>query len=90
MLIIRNYALIYNQGMSSLFQTESETVAGFYCHMASSFLTSHRYTVQTAANFAVLFMTPFSLCVHNYVRIGRTLFKSLKENVHLQEGINTQ
>ena len=67
------YALIYNQDIY-LFQTESETVAGFYCHMPSSFLTSHWYAIQTAANFDVLFLIPFSLFVHNYARIGRTLF----------------
>ena len=75
---------------SFLFQVETEKEAGFYCHARYSFLESSWYSINMFATFALLFVIPFSLIVHNYARIGVTLFKNLKENVHLQEGINTQ
>ena len=62
----------------------------YYCHANTAFLTSIWASVYTAVSFAVSFLIPFSLVVHNYTRIGRALFKNLKENIHLQEGINTQ
>ena len=42
------------------------------------------------SDFTLIFIIPFGLMVHNYVRIARALFKSLKENVQLKEGIKTK
>ena len=72
------------------FQTEKQTSSGYYCTPTSSFLVSYWYSVGNGVTFALLFLLPFSLIAHNYVRIGKTLFKSLKENVHLQEGVQTE
>ena len=73
-----------------LFQNETESVAGFFCHARKSFLISHWFALGNGATFLLWFVIPFSLIVHNYARIGRTLFKSLKENLHLKEGIETE
>ena len=82
------YQKLYSHGL--LFQTETETVVGFYCHASPSFLTSSWFSVSMLATFALWFVIPFSLILHNYVRIGRTLFQSLKERLHLKEGIETK
>ena len=82
------YQKLYWHGL--LFQTETETVVGFYCHASPSFLTSSWFSVSMLATFALWFVIPFSLILHNYVRIGRTLFQSLKERLHLKEGIETK
>ena len=72
-----------------LLQTETETLAGHYCDATPFFLTSYWYPVATGASFALWFLIPINLIVHNYARIGRTLFKSLKENLEQKEGTVT-
>ena len=70
-----------------LFQTETPTQDGYYCHTNTSFLTSKRFVVGSGVSFALLFAIPFTLILHNYAGTGRTLFKSLQDNPHLKEGI---
>ena len=52
-----------------------------------SFMTSIWSPVITVMDFVVTFLLPLCLIGHNYARIGITLYKSLQENVILQEGI---
>ena len=68
----------------NLFQGETEDFTGFY--FCITFIQRIWDPVLTFGHFAVIFLILFSIFVHNYARIGRTLFRSLKENVHLQEG----
>ena len=76
--------------ISKLFQ-ETERITGtHYCHTSSAFVISIWAPIYMAINFAVEFFIPFTLIVHNYARIGVTLFKSLRENEHLQEGMSIQ
>ena len=72
------------------FQEESEHIHGFYCHFPNKYLISHWYAVHTGLEFALVFIIPYSLIVHNSLRIIITLFKSLRENVQLKEGLNVQ
>ena len=70
-----------------LFQTETPTQDGYYCHAKPSFLTSNWFVVGSGVSFGLLFAIPFTLILHNYAIIGRTLFKSLQDNPPLKEGI---
>ena len=56
------------------------------CHAHPSFLTSHWFAFHEGSRFLLQLFIPFTLIVHNYVRIGRALFKSLKEREQLKEG----
>ena len=72
-------------------QEEIEDVTGLYiCKTPNSFITSIWPPVISVVMFTVEFLIPFIIFAHNYVRIGVTLYQSLKENKHLQEGINIQ
>ena len=79
-----------NHFTPTLFQHEDEYLRGHRCLGDTEFFVSPWYAVETAGTFALLVIVPFILMGHNYVRIGRTLFKSLKESVHLKEGIKAE
>ena len=51
---------------------------------------SHYLAVHTGCDFALIFLIPFGLIVHNYVRISMTLFRSLREGERLKEGTDNQ
>ena len=51
-------------------------------------MTSVSGPIIEVTSFAVNVVIPFSLILYNYARIARTLFKSVKVNVHLKEGIS--
>ena len=69
-----------------LLQQENEYMEGYYCHTDAEFFVSHWHPVMVAGNFVLRVIIPFLLIAHNSVRIGRTLFNSLKESAHLKEG----
>ena len=76
--------------LSSLFQKESHAVPGHYCHSKGEYLVSDWYAVHMGSDFTLIFIIPIGLMVHNYVRIARALFESLKENVQLKEGVKSK
>ena len=68
-----------------------EDITGFYlCIISDSLSKSIWSTILGFVMFIAEFLIPFSIFAYNYARIGKTLFHSLKENVHLQEGIKIE
>ena len=68
------------------FQEEIEELTGIHlCVNSTSLLASIWGPVIVFVDFAIKFLIPFCIFVHNYARIGRTLLQSLKENANLQE-----
>ena len=73
-----------------LFQEEMEKLNGYYCEENNSMMTDIWGPVITITQFASFILIPFSLIAHNYARIGRTLFRSVKDNTNQKERIYTQ
>ena len=71
-----------------IFQEENELPYGHYCNENVSLITSFWGPVIHITRFASAVVIPFILIGHNYARIGRTLFQSVKKN--LKEGNYTE
>ena len=72
-----------------VFQTETETLDGFYCHHLPAYVVSQS-AIHRGCEFLLVFMIPYPLIVHNSVRIIVALIKRQKEHVQLKEGLNIQ
>ena len=72
-----------------VFQTETETIYGFYCHYLPAYTVNH-LAIHMGCEFLLVFIIPYCLIVHNSVRIIASLFRSQKESVQLKEGLNVQ